>query len=300
MSFQKFILCALFVVSITAGNAQMRKMPGAFDEWMETPGMRHATVALEIVDLDTDEVCYAFDEQRLVQPASLLKLVTTATALRKLGGDYIVDDTINCAADTTLVPMQELLGYNGDWLIEDVGSSYIEPLTSVPDTGLLLREFVKKTNEQSLNANAEALVYFLSPEHSLQAGLDTIRTYWKSRGLDVDGLTMYDGCGLAPNDRVTAHFLTQLLKEMKDDEDFRSSLAIAGLTGTVSYFLKSSYLSGRASLKTGTTKSVTAYAGYVRGSNNHTYSVVFIVNNSSTKLTLQRKEIEKMFILLIL
>ncbi len=300
MNYRKWMICALFAVLTTIGNAQMRRMPQAFEHWLETPGMRHATVALEIVDLDTDELCYAYDEQRLVQPASLMKLVTTGAAVRLLGGDYVIEDTIDCAADTTLVPMRELLGYNGDWMIEDVGSSYVEPLTCVPDAGMTLREYIKKTNENSLNSNAEALVYFLTQGHTLQAGLESIRNYWQQCGLDTDGLVMYDGCGLAPNDRLTAHFLSQLLREMKDDDDFRSSLAVAGMSGTVSYFLKSSYLSGRAFLKTGTTKSVTAYAGYVRGSNDHTYSVVFIVNNSSSKLTLQRKEIEKMFILLIL
>ncbi|MBO7379489.1 MAG: D-alanyl-D-alanine carboxypeptidase [Bacteroidales bacterium] len=298
--FRYLLICALFAVPMVPGNAQTRKLPQAFQQWLESPSMRHATVALEIVDLDTDELCYSVDAQRLVQPASLMKLVTTGAAVRLLGGDYVICDSISCVADTSLVPIPELLGYNPDWMIEDVGSSYIEPLTNIPDTGLKLREFIRKTNENSLNANAEMLVYHLSPEHALQAGLDTIRNYWQSRGLDTDGLVMYDGCGLAPNDRMTARFMSELLREMKDEEDFRSSLAIAGRTGTVINFLKSSVLSGRAYLKTGTTKSVTAYAGYATGSNNHTYSVVLIVNNSSEKLTLLRKEIEKMFNLLIL
>lgn len=279
-------------------DAQMRRMPHAFTNWQSTPEMRHATIAVEICDLHTGEVIYQQDEQRSVQPASLLKLFTTGAAMRLLGADYIIPDSVPCA-DSTCVPLPQLIGYNPDWLIEDVESDYVKPLTTIPDAGLSLREFVKKTNEKSLNENAELLPYLISGNCTLASGIDSIRTYWKSRGLDTDALVMYDGCGLAPADRITAHLMTQLLFEMKDDTEFRNSLAVAGLTGTVMYFLRSSCLMGKAQLKTGTTKSVVAYAGYVTGTDKREYSVVFIVNNSTAKVQTIRKNIEKMFLLLI-
>lgn len=295
---RSLICCALLSVMMAVCDAQMLRLPSRFEEWISTPGMRHATVAVEIVDLDRDSLVFAYDEQRSVQPASLLKLVTTGAALQTLGADYVMPAMV-CGPDSTMVPLPELVGYNPDWLIEDVASSYAEPLVQVPDTGITLREYIKRTNEKSLNIHAEALPYLLTPSCTLAAGLDTIRSFWQRKGVDTEALVMYDACGLAPADRVTAHLMTQLLRVMKDDEDFRQSFAVAGLTGTVTYFLKASYLCGRAQLKTGTTKSVTAYAGYVSGTDNHTYSVVLIVNNSTTPLTLQRKNIEKMFNYLI-
>lgn len=276
----------------------MRSLPPRFVSWMESPNMRHATVALEIVDLTAGEVCYQLDVQRAVQPASLLKLVTTGAALRTLGGDYVIPDSI-CCIDSTKAPLPELVGYNPDWCVEDVASSYAEALTYVPDAGMSLRDYARKTNEESLNIHAEALAYLMAADTTLASGIDSIRTYWTNRGLDTESLVMYDACGLAPADRVTAHMMSQLLSEMQYDEDFRQSLAVAGRTGTVIYFLKSSRLAGRAQLKTGTTKSVVAYAGYVHGSDDHWYSVVLIVNNSTEHLTVMRKNIEKMFILLI-
>ena len=295
-----FLICALLAVISAACDAQSRSktFPSQFVDWLATPGMRHATVGVEIVDLTTGETLYVMDEQRAVQPASLLKLVTTGAALRLLGGDYVIPDTI-CQTDTTLAPLPQLIGYSPDWMIEDVESWYVAPLDTVPDAGIELREYIKRTNEKSLNVHAEALPYLLTPEGTLPAGLHAIKAYWDSCGIDTTALVMYDGCGLAPADRVTTHLISQLLAEMQHDEDFRNSFAVAGKTGTVNYFLRASYLSGRAQLKTGTTKSVVAYAGYVRGSNNHTYSVVLIVNNSTDQLTLMRKNIEKMFILLI-
>lgn len=293
------LLCALLAVISAAGDAQSRNtFPSQFVDWLSTPGMRHATVGVEIVDLTAGRTLYVMDEERAVQPASLLKLVTTGAALRMLGGDYVMPDTI-CQTDTTLAPLSELIGYNPDWMIEDVGSWYASALDTVPDAGIELREYIKRTNERSLNVHAEALPYLLSPEGTLPAGLHAIKNYWDSCGLDTTALVMYDGCGLAPADRVTTHLISQLLAEMQNDEDFRNSLAVAGRTGTVNYFLRATSLSGRAQLKTGTTKSVVAYAGYVRGRNGHTYSVVLIVNNSTDPLTLMRKNIEKMFILLI-
>jgi len=292
------LICALLSVSVAVCDAQMLKTPEKFEEWLDSPGMRHATVSVEIVDQKTGELYFAYDEQRAVQPASILKLVTTGAALRLLGGDFIMPDTI-CYGDTTKSPLPELQGYNPDWLIEDINTSYCEGLCQIPQPGITLREYIKETNEKSLNIHAEALAYLLSPEHTLSAGLDSIKSYWTNRGVDTEALVMYDGCGLAPADRVTAHLITELLTDMKDDKDFRNSLAVAGSTGTVKYFLMGCSLTRKAQLKTGTTKSVCGYAGYVRGRNNHTYSVVFIVNNSTEQLTVLRKKIEKMFILLI-
>ena len=283
---------------MTEGNAQLRNLPQGVVDWMASPTMRHATVALEVVDLTTDQTIYAYDVQRAVQPASLLKLVTTGAALRLLGGDYVIPDSV-CCVDSTLAPIPELVGYNPDWMIEDVETSYCSALLQVPDSGMVLCDYVKNTNEKSLNIQAEALAYLLTPERTLAAGRDTIRSYWGQCGLDTAALVMYDACGLAPSDRLTAHFLTGLLHEMKDDEDFCNSLPLAGVSGTVIYFLRGTKLSRRALLKTGTTKSVVGYAGYVHGTNKHTYSVVLIVNNSTEQLTIQRKNIEKMFNLLI-
>ncbi|MDO4496467.1 MAG: D-alanyl-D-alanine carboxypeptidase, partial [Bacteroidales bacterium] len=268
------IICALLAVPAVC-NAQLFDFPYGFRAQMQVQGLRHATVALEVVDLDNDSVLYALDEQRAVQPASLLKLVTTATALRKFGGDEKIPRNLNCI-DSTAVPLPELLGYNGDWLIEDIGETYIRPLTVMPDVGMPLRDFVKKTNEMSLNENAELLAYWIGGSTSIADGIDSICAYWSSIGIDTEALTMYDGCGLAPADRLTAHFMIDLLREMRDDADFRNSLPVAGVSGTVQRFLKGTRLEGKASLKTGTTKSVVAYAGYIEGSDNHTYAVSLI------------------------
>lgn len=279
-------------------NAQLRNLPQGVTEWMQSPTMCHATVAIEVTDLTAGQTLYAYDIDRFVQPASLLKLFTTGASLRLLGGDYVIPDSV-CCVDSTLAPLPELVGYNPDWMIEDVESSYASPLICVPDSGLTLREYVRNTNEKSLNVQAEALPYLLTPERSLKAGLDSLRGYWAQCGMDTAALVMYDACGLAPADRITAHLLTELLTEMQDDEDFCNSLPLAGVSGTVIYFLRGTRMEGKALLKTGTTKSVVGYAGYVPGSDGHTYSVVLIVNNSTEQLTIQRKNIEKMFNLLI-
>lgn len=291
------IICALLAIC-TVCNAQLFELPYEVKEILGLPALRHATVAIEIVDLDTDSVLYCLDEQRSIQPASVLKLATTAAALRRFGGDAIVPDSLNCI-DSTAVSMAELFGYNGNWLIEDVGESYIKPLTTLPDVGIPLRDYVKKTNEKSLNENAELLAYWLGGTNHVADGLDSICSYWTGLGLDTEALQLYDGCGLAPADRLTAHFVVQLLREMQDDEDFRNSLPIAGVSGTVRRFLKGTRLESKAWLKTGTTKSVVGYAGYIRGSNEHTYAVVLIVNNHKCESTPLRKNIEKMLLFLI-
>ena len=79
------IICALFM-SFFVCNAQTRKLPAEFYTWLESKGMKHATVSLEITRLKPsgNEIVYSYDNERSVQPASVMKLLTTATVLSVL------------------------------------------------------------------------------------------------------------------------------------------------------------------------------------------------------------------------
>lgn len=303
-AFRSFLLLiSLFAVTWSA-RGQYLPLPNAMTEWMMSPGMSHATVVLDIVRVPKAEGesvrhLYALDPQRFVAPASLLKLVSTSTALRLLGGGYVLPDSA-ALIDTTLHVPAGLEGYNPDWLLEDVGEDYAPPLQNLlPDSGRLLREVMLDVNHQSLNMQAETLMRLLTPSCRLDSGILTVNNYWKLRGLDTESLRMYDACGLAPSDRLTARFLSDLLYDMRDDKDFIRSLPLAGESGTVAHFLKGTRLERKARLKTGTTKSVLGYAGYITGSDGATYITVFIVNNYAIAPYALRKNIQKMLLLLI-
>lgn len=266
--------------------------------------MSHATVVLDVLRVPKDSTekpqrLYTLDPHRFVAPASLLKLVSTSTALRILGGNYVLPDSA-ALIDTTLHVPAGLEGYNPDWLLEDVGEDYALPLTNLlPEAGRKLREVVTDINHQSLNMQAEMVMRLLNPSCRLDSGIMTVGNYWKMRGLDTESLRMYDACGLAPSDRITARFLCDLLYDMRNDKDFVLSLPLAGQAGTVANFLKGTRLECKARLKTGTTKSVLGYAGYITGSDGATYVTVIIVNNYAVAPFALRKSIQRMLLQLI-
>ncbi len=151
--------------------------------------------------------------------------------------------------------------------------------------GKTLREIIRVTNVRSNNHYAEHLLLRLgldnkSNVNSRTAGVNKVKSFWKNKGINIDGLFMYDGSGLSPNNRISARLLTDLLVYMKTKsryaDAFFESLPIAGKEGTVKSFLKDS--NGKVHLKSGSMANVQAYAGYIDNKNKH-YAFSIIVNN---------------------
>ena len=276
--------------------------------------MKHATVSMEIVRLprtapqqtpdslnpaiNRGRVLYSYDPERLMTPASVLKLVTAATGFRVLGPNYVWPDSVPMI-DSADVRLPGLERFNPDLLVEDI-EEYMPGLDNLlPDSGQMLIDVMDHTLAESLNLQAETLLRLLTPSCRLDSGLLKVQDYWRMRGLDMESLVMYDGCGISPSDRVTAHFINSLLADMQFDVPFRKAMADIAMEGTVREFLKKTRLSGQGQLKTGTLKNVVAYAGYIRGSDGRTYAVTIFVANNTCKHAEVRKEIEKLLLSLI-
>ena len=311
----KFFLCALLQFALcVVGDAQMRSLPPIFKDWIKSDGMKHATVSMEIVRLprtapqqtpdslnpaiNRGRVLYSYDPERLMTPASVLKLVTAATGFRVLGPNYVWPDSVPMI-DSADVRLPGLERFNPDLLVEDI-EEYMPGLDNLlPDSGQMLIDVMDRTLAESLNLQAETLLRLLTPSCRLDSGLLLVQDYWRMRGLDMESLVMYDGCGISPSNRVTAHFINSLLADMQFDAPFRKAMADIAMEGTVREFLKKTRLSGQGQLKTGTLKNVVAYAGYIRGSDGRTYAVTIFVANNTCKHAEVRKEIEKLLLSLI-
>lgn len=291
------LLCALLQATCFAVNAQSCSMPKVFTDWLRSPVMKHATVTLEISH--AGKSLYAYDADRLMTPASVLKLVTTGAAIKTLGADYVLPDSA-AIIDTAAVKLSGLECYNPDWLIEDIDTDYMPPLSDqLIDRGRRLADVVYDINHESLNHQAETLARMLHPSCSRDSALLLITTFWQQQGLDPDCLRMYDGCGLAPSDRVTAHLMVQLLGLMRDEAAFVNSLPVVGQEGTLRRFLRDTRLAGHGRLKSGTLKTAVTYAGYLTGSDLQTYEVCIMVNNYSGKASDVRRGMEKVLLSLI-
>jgi len=162
-----------------------------------------------------------------------------------------------------------------------------------------LSEIIKETNVRSNNGYAEQIFRYLAlnknPVGTTNGAVQVVRSFWKSKGLPVDQLFMYDGCGLSPVDAVSSQFLVDLLIYMQtispNKEAFFNSLPVSGKSGTLTNFLQRTALQGKVHAKSGTISGVKSYAGYIEA-NNKTYVFAILVNhaNGTSKAVTRKME----------
>lgn len=168
-----------------------------------------------------------------------------------------------------------------------------------------LKDIVRQINVRSNNHYAEHVIRTIgasdepnASSNALKNGIDKIKLYWQSKGLDVSSLLMYDGCGLSPQDGVTPEFMTDVLVKMQrgsNRNSFFESFPKAGEEGTVRNFLKDTRLVGKIRVKSGSISGVQCFAGYlVDGDRKYAFTVMVNKFDGSRKDVI--KNIEKLFL----
>lgn len=149
-----------------------------------------------------------------------------------------------------------------------------------------MKEIVREVNVVSNNHYAEHLIRTIGRKYEsniyadpLAAGIDKVMEYWKEKGITTSSLQLYDGCGLAPQNAMSAQFLTDLLVYMYGNDDqsnaFMNSLPKAGLEGTLKSFLRNTPLKGKVLAKSGSIGGVQCFAGYLMdGEKKYAFSVM--------------------------
>ncbi|MGH3041135.1 MAG: D-alanyl-D-alanine carboxypeptidase/D-alanyl-D-alanine endopeptidase [Gaiellaceae bacterium] len=130
---------------------------------------------------------------------------------------------------------------------------------------------VRRMNKISDNFYAEMLVKHLGAKvrgaGTTAAGCRVIRRVLEARNVPLAGVRIADGSGLSRYNRATARALGALLVSAWRDPAVRtpffSSLAIAGVDGTLEDRLRRPPARGRVRGKTGTTTAASALSGYV-------------------------------------
>jgi serine-type D-Ala-D-Ala carboxypeptidase/endopeptidase (penicillin-binding protein 4) len=145
-----------------------------------------------------------------------------------------------------------------------------------------VRTLIRFINVPSNNFAAEMLLKTLGARYgergSTGGGAAVVRATLDDIGLRP---RVADGSGLSRSDRTTPRDVVGLLGRM-DHPDiggaFRSSLAIAGETGTVKRRMRGSAAFHRCRLKTGTLRTVSALAGYCRTRGGHDVGFALLMN----------------------
>lgn len=153
-----------------------------------------------------------------------------------------------------------------------------------------LADQIRVINKQSNNVMATLLLLCLGHQVNGQGATvanseNVAMRILQSQGINTGGWRIDNGSGLSRQARVTANGMAQMLDVIWNSNymaEFMSSLAIAGVDGTVRRRLRDDEVQGRAHLKTGTLRDARALAGYVLGASGKRYIMVTMVNGEGT------------------
>ena len=153
-----------------------------------------------------------------------------------------------------------------------------------------LSEIIKETNVNSNNLYAEALFRHLGTRYTLPGTIhnsqDLLRDFWRRRGVTVQNAIIKDGCGLAPQDAVSAKAFVQLLSFMarsNNKEAWINSLPVSGQSGTLKSLCPKTELEGRIHAKSGTIAGTKNFAGYIDMPNGETWVFAILINSAPGK-----------------
>lgn len=123
---------------------------------------------------------------------------------------------------------------------------------------------------ESINLYGEAFVKTIAYQKNgfgaEKPGLDIIKNFWSSKGIDKGALNIKDGSGLSPANRLTPHALVTILQYAQKQpwyESFENALPVQN-----GFKMKSGYIGG-----------VRSYAGYIKSKTGEEYTFAFIINN---------------------
>lgn len=179
-------------------------------------------------------------------------------------------------ADGALYAASVLKNALGDFGVELTGAikpgSVAAPALLAEHRSAPLADISRVSNKPSNNFVAEAIYKTLGAElyglpGTLAKGTRAVMDYLTAQGVKPERYKIVNGSGLTYENRITASDLTALLRRIYYDPqiapEFISSLAVAGIDGTIRNRFLGTEAVGLVRAKTGTLNSVSALSGYV-------------------------------------
>nr|WP_256833131.1 D-alanyl-D-alanine carboxypeptidase/D-alanyl-D-alanine-endopeptidase [Pseudomonas oleovorans] len=150
-------------------------------------------------------------------------------------------------------------------------------------------EIVRDINKYSNNTMARQLFLSIGVQFRTEADKDdsmaaqrVIRNWLARKGITAPHLVMENGSGLSRAERISAREMALILQAAWRSPyaaEFRSSMPLVAMDGTMRRRLQRTPLVGEAHIKTGTLNNVRAIAGFSRDSNGQDWAVVAILND---------------------
>jgi D-alanyl-D-alanine carboxypeptidase/D-alanyl-D-alanine-endopeptidase (penicillin-binding protein 4) len=163
---------------------------------------------------------------------------------------------------------------------------YPEAVTLAHHTSPTVGEDTVITNKESQNLHAEILLHQLAVafgnDGSTAQGARVIRSFTVQAGVDPNDFIFYDGSGLSGHDLVTPRAIAKLLQFATTQPwfaDYKNSLPIGGVDGSLEHRFTSPQLKGHVFAKTGTLGEARALSGYLDCASGHTVIFSILVGN---------------------
>jgi serine-type D-Ala-D-Ala carboxypeptidase/endopeptidase (penicillin-binding protein 4) len=228
---------------------------------------------------------------RVVRPHEQKILIITGqvpeNAEPELGGVAIPDPEANF-----LQLLRQELTAQGIAISADIAANKSKQLPPTQDLAIAfsppISELIITTNKDSNNLYAELLLralgdrfYKVVPYESFSGGLMAINQYLESINISRTNVLLADGSGLSRRNLTTPRAIVQLLQNVSSDRNFRKSLAISNVDGTLTNRFKNTAAQGLIQAKTGTLTGAIALSGYVNPQNHREVIFSIIINNSN-------------------
>lgn len=166
-----------------------------------------------------------------------------------------------------------------------------------------LDKIVYWTNLKSINLYAEHLLKYICYSKtgygSDSQGTDIVSAFWKNLSVDVSGLFMNDGCGLARANVITTKTETQVLRMMSRDKNFDAfynSLPVAGRSGSLGSLCDGTFAENNLRAKSGYITRARGYAGYVKNRKGELLCFSVLANNYDCTPAEMKKKLEKILV----
>ena len=147
-------------------------------------------------------------------------------------------------------------------------------------------EDVVSTNKESLNLHAEILLRQLGlvygSDGSTAQGARVVRQFLLNAGIDKDDFVFFDGSGLSGHDLVTPRAVAMLLQYAGGQPwfaDWKKSLPVGGVDGSLQRRFVKPELKGKVFAKTGTLGEARALSGYLECASGRTVIFSIMVGN---------------------
>lgn len=163
-----------------------------------------------------------------------------------------------------------------------------------------LDEDLTLTNKVSQNLHAELALRTLGKlegsDGSLVEGSRVVRQFLVDAGVRPGDFLLFDGCGLSRQDLVTPRALVSLLAYAANQSwgrQFRESLPVGGVDGTLAGRFKSASLRGRVFAKTGTMGESNDLSGYLIAASGRTIVFSILCNNRLASSVAERRTMDR-------